>query len=307
MNYIQIQQFLVLSKTMNMTKAAKELFITQPALSHSLSKMEEELGLKLVYRDGNRLVLSEEGQMILQDFAEIEKAYQGMFDHAKELHDSKMRKIGLGFCGSIAAFSSLFTYGVLSEYNGVSINKIFADQDAIENMLLGRQIDFAISFPPISGKNIESRVLVRDPIYLAIAGRHPLLKKTRIYIEDLAPYTLLSLTRDNPFQRYVYQLLLNRNTSLRFEEHSYDELMRIIDNGRDSGEVISLTARNQFSSWYGRGYRCLPIEDFQEALITSVSWLRDADFPYEYKGLIDKIESGYDRIYYRNYRNIKPN
>ena len=33
MNYTQIQQFLVLSKTMNMTKAAKELYITQPALT----------------------------------------------------------------------------------------------------------------------------------------------------------------------------------------------------------------------------------------------------------------------------------
>lgn len=104
MNYTQIQQFLVLSKTMNMTKAAKELYVTQPALSHALAKMEDELGLKLVYRDGDRLALTEEGRKIQKDFEAIVRAYDDMNAHASMMRENRTEKITLGFAGRSLRF-----------------------------------------------------------------------------------------------------------------------------------------------------------------------------------------------------------
>ncbi len=306
MNYVQIQQFLVLSKTMNMTKAAKELYITQPALSHSLSKMEDELGLKLVYRDGNRLVMTEAGRAILQDFQEIESAYDRMFAHARRMGEEKARKIVLGFSGSVTAFYALFSYGMLSAYQGITIDKVFAEKPAIENMLLNGQLDFAITFPPISGTNIESRILVHDPIGLAVAGGHPLLHKMKIELDDLVCYPMMALTKDNPFAALMDQTLQRRGIRLMVREYSNNDLMRLIDKGRDGGKNLCFSSRKQFSSWYGRGYRWIPIADLEESLDTAVSWMKDADFGYEYKGLIQEIEKNYDRVYYRNYRNLKP-
>ncbi|MCD8196505.1 MAG: LysR family transcriptional regulator [Lachnospiraceae bacterium] len=93
MNYTQIQQFLVFSKTLNMTKAAKELYISQPALSHSISRMEDELGLKLIYRDGNRLIMTEAGQELLKDFEAIEKVYDSMYAHAQMMREERTKKL----------------------------------------------------------------------------------------------------------------------------------------------------------------------------------------------------------------------
>lgn len=45
MNLTQVQHFLTIMKHMSLTKAAKELYITQPALSQSLSRLEKELGI----------------------------------------------------------------------------------------------------------------------------------------------------------------------------------------------------------------------------------------------------------------------
>lgn len=84
---------------MNMTKAAKELYITQPALSHALSKMEDELGLKLVYRDGNRLVLTEEGRKLQKDFEGIVRAYDDMNLHAAKMPRGAGGKDHPGLCG----------------------------------------------------------------------------------------------------------------------------------------------------------------------------------------------------------------
>ena len=98
------------------------------------------------------------------------------------MREGRTEKITLGFAGAITAFSSLFTYGILSEFQGISIRKIFAEHEIIDNMLQNGQIDFAITFPPLTGKNIESRILVHDTIQLAVAGGHPLLKQFTIHL-----------------------------------------------------------------------------------------------------------------------------
>lgn len=61
MDYNQIQRFLMIVKHSNLSGAAKELYISQPALSLSLANMEKELGMPLFYRVKNRLVLTPEG------------------------------------------------------------------------------------------------------------------------------------------------------------------------------------------------------------------------------------------------------
>lgn len=306
MNYAQIQQFLVLSKTMNMTKAAKELFITQPALSHSFSKMEEELGLKLAYRDGNRLIMTEEGKKILEDFKKIEATYDDMFQHANQIREDHQKHLTLGFSGSITAFYSIFAYGILSSHRGINVKKIFADYSVIDSMLQNGMIDFAITFPPLKRKNVESHILVNDPLGLAIAGGHPILKKYKIRLSDLQSYKMVGLTGDNLFASYLNELLQKRNISIAQEEMGYNELMEVVERGKNKGEILAFSSRKQFASWFGTGYRYLPIVDFRESLVTAVSWKVDSMFSQEYKELVDYLEKWYDRIYYRNYTIFSP-
>ena len=56
--------FYQVARTGSMTQAAKVLFITQPAISHAVSLMEERLGVKLFERSGRRLVLTAEGRLV---------------------------------------------------------------------------------------------------------------------------------------------------------------------------------------------------------------------------------------------------
>ncbi|MCD8196504.1 MAG: LysR family transcriptional regulator substrate-binding protein [Lachnospiraceae bacterium] len=173
-------------------------------------------------------------------------------------------------------------------------------------MLLNGDVDFAITFPPLSGADIESRILIQDPIYLVIAGGHPLLRQATIYLRDLEQYELISLTADNPFASYCDELLSKKNVALSFRRVGYSKLMAIIDRERNQGKLLGLSSRKQFASWFGAGYRCLRIEDFNESLMTAVSWRKESSFAYEYKGLIKELEEDYDRIYYRNYSIMDP-
>lgn len=58
MNMNHVEQFMTIVKYMNLSRASRELYISQPALSMSLSRLESELGVQLFYREGNKLVLA---------------------------------------------------------------------------------------------------------------------------------------------------------------------------------------------------------------------------------------------------------
>ncbi len=66
MDLNQLHQFLVVAETENITKAAQKLYITQPALSRAISRLESELEVNLFDRKTNALILNENGQIFLQ-------------------------------------------------------------------------------------------------------------------------------------------------------------------------------------------------------------------------------------------------
>lgn len=65
MDLNQLHQFITVAETENITRAAQKLYITQPALSRSISRLEAELEVKLFDRKTNALILNENGQLFL--------------------------------------------------------------------------------------------------------------------------------------------------------------------------------------------------------------------------------------------------
>ena len=71
MDLREMHYLLEIANTGHMTQAANNLFISQPALSKSLRKVENELGTELFYRDGNRLLPTDTGRIVIEKSSEI--------------------------------------------------------------------------------------------------------------------------------------------------------------------------------------------------------------------------------------------
>jgi len=67
----QIEYFEAVSRLKSYTKAARELFITQPSITVAIRKLEEELGVKLIERDNKSLYLTEAGEIFLIHAKEV--------------------------------------------------------------------------------------------------------------------------------------------------------------------------------------------------------------------------------------------
>ena len=96
MNTIQLECFLMVADCLNFTKAAESLKITQPAVSHQIRALEDELGVKLFIRTNKRVSLTKEGMQFIGDALSILKiANASKFRLSKKL-SSQPIPLGIG-------------------------------------------------------------------------------------------------------------------------------------------------------------------------------------------------------------------
>lgn len=92
----QLIYFETISDTQNMSRAAEELFITQPSLSVSMRKLEQELTVPLFTHRGHRTVLTEEGEIFLAHVRRIRREVEEAQIHMKRLGEEKRYSVRIG-------------------------------------------------------------------------------------------------------------------------------------------------------------------------------------------------------------------
>lgn len=93
MNTTQLKYFLELSRTLNYSTAAQQLYITQPTLSRSIMSLEDEIGAKLFHRESGNVSLTPAGKLLLQDLEPLAIRYDGLLQ--------RVRNLGSGLAGEI--------------------------------------------------------------------------------------------------------------------------------------------------------------------------------------------------------------
>lgn len=147
------------------SKAANQLFITQPALSAIVKKEEERYGVSLFNRNVKPIVPTEAGMKYVHAALKIEKIEQGL---EKELHSlSHTLTVGSGayFCSNVLpALTGDFTK---SRKKACKIKFIEGNAPELVELLQGGEVDFVISVDDRYGKNVSSQVLKQEMLLLA--------------------------------------------------------------------------------------------------------------------------------------------
>lgn len=105
MNLAQLKYFQHLAYVRHYTRAAADLFITQPTLSHAISTLSEELGVELFHKCGREIVLTAEGKAFL---SHVERALKELDAGVEELQLLKGKTSGKIEIGAVASVRSHF-------------------------------------------------------------------------------------------------------------------------------------------------------------------------------------------------------
>jgi DNA-binding transcriptional LysR family regulator len=169
-------------------EASRRLHIAQPSISEAVSDLEDELGLKLFSRTHRKARLMPEGEIFYADAVRILQQAETAILTAKRAAQGKVGRLSIGFIGSATlSFLPDLIRRYKLEYPNVKLALHDLYPVELDKARDRGEIDIAITrtLSLERSKNLQSRVLLRDPL-VAVLPRSRKLKAKEIRLADLA-------------------------------------------------------------------------------------------------------------------------
>lgn len=195
MNMVQINYFLVAARTLNFTKAAQLLYISQPALSKQITALERELNMQLFLRDQKSVRLTPVGVLFLKELPGLLEHYDGILDRARQVNSGHSGALTIGTLEgqwSAEEFTEAFR-SFTARYPNVSVQLIQDNFGGLHRRLDEGSIDIAISLD-FDIKYDDSLLWVEhgaQTALLAVSRTLPVARRERITLSDLRDETFL--------------------------------------------------------------------------------------------------------------------
>lgn len=198
MELLQLKYFQCVAKYENVTKAATRLHISQPSLSTTIKRLEEELGIPLFNRTGKNIELNDFGKIFLSHTNKILTEIENAKSEVLELAGIKSTHL------SISATASYFFSGVLAKFltnnpNITLTQSITNPTKAVQKLKLG-VLDFVISSPPINDPDIETIELFKEDIVVVVPNSNKFSKRKKLRLEELKNESFIELTENYAFR-----------------------------------------------------------------------------------------------------------
>ena len=210
MNYTYLNVFYTVAKLQNISKAAEELGVTQPAVSRIISNIEKEYRTKLFFRSKTGVSLTRDGQnlfeMVKAPLIELEKVSHNL--SSNKTLDKVTIHIG---ATSTALYCYLFKHledDIKKIFPNVNF-KIYSDSSTkLLNMVSNGSIDFAFITTPYQGReDLETHNVVKlnDILIAPISYKDQI--KDKVSIKDLENYPFILLSKEMQFREYIDNFL----------------------------------------------------------------------------------------------------
>ncbi|RCW90142.1 LysR family transcriptional regulator [Winogradskyella arenosi] len=200
--------FKIVAKHLSFTKAAEQLFISQPAVSKSIKTLEEDYKTTLFVRKRNSIELTEDGKSFLLYVNRILAIYTEMeeqFLHKKERFPELIR-FGVSTTlsnyiipKSIAKFRAQFPQ---TKFEIISDNS-----SSIEDLILNEEIDFGITEGRINNSKLHFEKFIKDEIVLVTNVNNNSFKKGSIDLQTLKTIPMIEREKGSGTKAIIDQFL----------------------------------------------------------------------------------------------------
>lgn len=177
MNLRHLHIFQTVCEENGITKAAEKLYMTQPAVSHAISELEEELSVTLFDRISRRLYLTQAGRILLEKTKGFLEMYDDLEACVKNLESSAPLRIG-----STITLANYILPGAMNHFEaayGYPPAQVFVDNArGVEAKLCAHELDLALLEGVPRGGQLITLPLESFPLSIVCSPAHPLAGKT---------------------------------------------------------------------------------------------------------------------------------
>lgn len=184
-----LEQLITFAKYGTLSRSAEELHITQPALSRSMKKIENEFGVSLFDRAKSKITLNETGKIAVQYAKKVLEADREMLEKTIAF-DRSMRTIVFGSCASLPINTLM---PIFQEHlSGKAITSEIADDDKLIAGLKNRIYQLAVLHEQPDDRNIFCQRYIDEHLYITFPVRHPFSSRKEISFSELEGMSILA-------------------------------------------------------------------------------------------------------------------
>lgn len=230
----QLKAFLTIARTLNYANAAKELFLSQSALSLSIKSLEEELGGKLFQRNTRHVELTQDGKALVPYARKLLANWNDMENSVKQRF--KLQR-GTFIIAAMPFMAHAILPQIIQKFSEKYPNLNFSIHDIpnekiIENVLDGIY-ELGICFQPPSHENLVFQPLFHEDFIGLVSKNHVLAQKEQITWQELYAYPFISLQYPSIVRSLLEQNAnqLNLILNLKIECHQISSFSQFVALG----------------------------------------------------------------------------
>ncbi|PKR84080.1 LysR family transcriptional regulator [Heyndrickxia camelliae] len=290
MNTQQLQCFINVADKLNFTKAAEELYLSPPTVTHHIRSLEEELNTKLFIRTSKMVKLTEAGISFYSDAKEILMKIDISKKHVEKAATRNIIFIRIG-CTSNAELNSLsdILSGLQQEYPRVYPVISINDYSQIVNLFINKQIDIMLSTKEMI-KDIRNCTFKKIKVltkYAVMPANSPFSNYKKLTFDDLKDSCLITLhPKLIPFQ---YQNKIQEKITIHSQQHlgficENDQVGILLAKAgygiaimpefcisNDWKDIVAIPIQEQDTIEYGIAYQGKPKEKYIKYFIDNFS------------------------------------
>jgi DNA-binding transcriptional LysR family regulator len=203
----QLEAFSEVARLGNLSRAAKTLSVTQPALTARLQGLERELGADLFVRSPRGMSLTDAGRALLPY---AQRAMAQVLEGQKAVEDLRSGKTGELFIAAAPAVSTYVLPSVLKAFQTshphVRMGVRTGHTEEVLEMVLRRDVDLGVG-RPIQHPDVELIPVFDDELVLVVSRHHPFAKRDRIRLQELAEERLILFDRASSYYELTSSLI----------------------------------------------------------------------------------------------------
>lgn len=273
----KLDTLLLVAEKKNFTRAAQVLSLTQPAVSHHISQLEQELGVRLFVRGNGDLMLTPEGETVLRYVRRMKALEKKM---AEELQEAGKRLTRLRIGITHTAESSIVAE-VLARYTnenpGISITIVTDNINNLYDMLENFELDLAVVEGRSTRPELSALMLDTDYLVCVLANTHPLSHSSMITLDEIRQEKLiLRLPNSETRVRFEAALAASGESIADFQVILEVDNVATIKDLIRKNLGISILARSACMDELRKGkLTALPIENLSMTRETNLVYHRD--------------------------------
>jgi len=217
MELYSLHVFLTVATEHSFSRAAEKLLRTQPAVSLSLQRLEQELGEKLIDRSGKDLILTDAGRTVLEYARRFQSLHQELDNSLAELRDNSAGRLIIGANESTILYllRHIEQYRELYPKIKVQVRRSFSSK--IPNELLDGNLELGvISYDP-GDERLKSKVIYTDSLAFVVSPKHRLAHRKTISITELAAENFIAHNVLSPYREVVLREFQAHKVPLRMD------------------------------------------------------------------------------------------